>query len=111
MVHRLDRPVSGVVLFAKTSKALSRLNLLFREKKIKKTYWAVVKNKPKKNSDTLTHYLLKDPKKNKSRAFMKEEKGLTVSIDIQSYQAPRQFFSIGSQSKNRKASSNSSTIS
>lgn len=79
VVHRLDRPVSGVVLFAKTSKALSRLNLLFREKKIKKTYWAVVKNKPKKNSDTLTHYLLKDPKKNKSRAFMKEEKKALLS--------------------------------
>ncbi|MEC8610723.1 MAG: RNA pseudouridine synthase [Bacteroidota bacterium] len=79
VVHRLDRPVSGVVLFAKTSKALSRLNLLFREKKIKKTYWAVVKNKPKKNSDTLTHYLLKDTKKNKSRAYMKEENKALLS--------------------------------
>ncbi len=46
VVHRIDRPVSGVVLFARTSKALTRLNELFREKKVKKTYWAVVKNKP-----------------------------------------------------------------
>lgn len=74
VVHRLDRPVSGVVLFAKTSKALSRLNHLFREKMIRKTYWAVVKNKPKKVTDTLIHYLLKNQTKNKSTAFLNEGK-------------------------------------
>lgn len=71
VVHRIDRPVSGVVVFAKTSKALSRLNQLFRDKKVKKTYWAVVKNRPKKTTDTLTHFLKKNQTKNKSRAYLK----------------------------------------
>ena len=72
VVHRLDRPVSGVILFAKTSKALSRLNEMFREKKIQKTYWAIVKNKPQNTNDTLVHYLLKNQAKNKSLAFNRE---------------------------------------
>ncbi|MAD50368.1 MAG: RNA pseudouridine synthase [Flavobacteriales bacterium] len=72
VVHRLDRPVSGVVLFARTSKALSRLNEMFREKKVQKTYWAVVKNKPQNPSDTLIHFLLKNQAKNKSKAFSRE---------------------------------------
>lgn len=70
--HRLDRPTSGVVLFAKTSKALPRLNKLFAEKVAKKTYWAVVKIPPKKESDTLTHWLKRNPKQNKSYAHHKE---------------------------------------
>jgi 23S rRNA pseudouridine1911/1915/1917 synthase len=74
VVHRIDRPVSGIVLFAKTSKALSRLNELFRTKNIQKTYWAVVKNAPKKTQDTLVNYLIKDEKTNKSRAFNEERK-------------------------------------
>ena len=73
VVHRLDRPVSGVILFAKTSKALSRLNKMFREKKVQKTYWAIVKNKPQNTTDTLVHYLLKNQAKNKSLAFNREE--------------------------------------
>ena len=72
VVHRLDRPVSGVVLFARTSTALSRLNEMFREKKVQKTYWAVVKNKPQNPSDTLIHFLLKNQAKNKSKAFSRE---------------------------------------
>jgi len=71
VIHRLDRPVSGLVLFAKTSKALSRFNELFREKTIQKTYLAVVKNKPPKQSDRLVHYLLKNEKSNTSKAFAK----------------------------------------
>lgn len=71
VIHRLDRPVSGLVIFAKTSKALSRFNELFREKTINKTYLAVVKNKPPKNSDGLTHYILKNEKTNTSKAFAK----------------------------------------
>jgi 23S rRNA pseudouridine1911/1915/1917 synthase len=69
VVHRLDRPVSGVILFARTSKALSRLNALFREKKVQKTYWAVVKNRPQQEADTLIHYLKKNQQKNKSTTF------------------------------------------
>ena len=66
VVHRLDRPTSGIVMFAKTSKALSRLNELFRHDKVDKTYWAVVKNMPKKSEATLTHYLIKNERTNKS---------------------------------------------
>ena len=71
-VHRLDRPTTGLVIFAKTSKALPRLNKLFLSKDIKKTYWAVVKNEPPKPSDTLIHWLKKNPKNNKSTAYTKE---------------------------------------
>jgi len=69
VIHRLDRPVSGVVLFAKTSKALSRMNKLFKEKQVEKTYWAIVKNLPDPPSSDLTHYLVRNPKKNKSFSF------------------------------------------
>ncbi len=72
VVHRLDRPTSGIVLFARTSKALPRLNQIFKDKKAKKTYWAVVKNKPIKDSDTLVHWLKKNPKNNTSKAYLKE---------------------------------------
>ncbi len=75
VVHRLDRPVSGVVLFAKTSKSLSRLNELFRTREVQKTYWAVVKNKPPQEENTLVHFLIKDEAKNKSKAFPIEKKG------------------------------------
>jgi len=70
--HRIDRPTSGLVLLAKTSKALVRLNKMFQEKQIAKTYWAVVKNKPKPEEATLVHFLKRDPKKNKSFAHLKE---------------------------------------
>lgn len=71
VVHRLDRPTSGVVLFAKTSKALSRLNRCFAEGRAKKTYWAVVKQAPESNAGMLTHWLLRNPKQNKSYAYPK----------------------------------------
>lgn len=72
VVHRLDRPTSGIVLFAKTSKALPRLNKLFAEGKTKKTYWAVVKKAPENESGVLTHWLARNPKQNKSYAYKKE---------------------------------------
>ncbi|UOB17297.1 RluA family pseudouridine synthase [Abyssalbus ytuae] len=72
VVHRLDRPTSGIVLFSKTSKALPRLNKIFKEKEAKKTYWAIVKNQPPRKSDTLTHWLKKNPKNNTSKAYTKE---------------------------------------
>ena len=65
-IHRLDRPTSGVVLYARTSKALSRMNEQFREKQVQKTYWAVVDNAPANNSGTLENYLIKNQKQNKS---------------------------------------------
>ncbi|WP_378184678.1 RluA family pseudouridine synthase [Aquimarina sp. W85] len=72
VVHRLDRPTSGIVVFARTSKALPRLNKLFAEKDAKKTYWAVVKGGPPKESDRLTHWLKRNTKQNKSYAYPKE---------------------------------------
>ena len=66
VTHRLDRPVTGTVLFAKTSKALSRMNRMFSDGQVKKIYWAIVKNKPPKESDTLTHFLVRNEKQNKS---------------------------------------------
>ena len=72
VVHRLDRPTTGIVLFAKTSKALSRLNDLFKNRETQKTYWAIVKNRPEKDSDTLVHYLKRNEKSNTSRAHIKE---------------------------------------
>ncbi|WP_452224585.1 RluA family pseudouridine synthase [Lacinutrix chionoecetis] len=71
-VHRLDRPTTGLVIFSKTSKALPRLNKLFASKEIKKTYWALVKNKPEKETDSLIHWLKKNPKNNKSKAYTNE---------------------------------------
>ena len=73
VVHRLDRPVSGVVLFAKTSKALPRLNKLFAEhEKVKKTYWAIVGNKPPQECGTLTHWLTRNEKTNTAKAYDRE---------------------------------------
>ncbi len=72
VVHRLDRPTSGVVVFAKTSKALSRLNEQFREKDTKKVYWAVVEKAPKEKSGTLQNFLLKNEKQNKAYVHEKE---------------------------------------
>jgi 23S rRNA pseudouridine1911/1915/1917 synthase len=80
VVHRLDRPTSGVIIFARTSKALERLNKMLREKSIQKTYWAVVKNQPKKKNDTLVNYLKKNPKNNKSTAYNKEIEGSKKAI-------------------------------
>jgi 23S rRNA pseudouridine1911/1915/1917 synthase len=79
-VHRLDRPTSGIVIFARTSKALERLNKMLREKTINKTYWALVKNPPKKTSDTLINFLKKDTKKNKSFVYKKEIEGSKNAI-------------------------------
>ncbi len=73
VTHRLDRPTSGVVVFAKTSKALSRLNEMFKKEQIQKTYWAVVKKLPDKSEDTLMHYLIKNEKNNKSTAYDTEK--------------------------------------
>ena len=72
VVHRLDRPTTGIVAFARTSKALTRLNELFKNRETQKTYWAVVKNKPEQKSATLVHYLKRNEKSNTSKAHLKE---------------------------------------
>src|SRR3954468_15258060 len=79
VAHRIDRPVSGVVLFAKRSKPLKRLNEMFREKEIKKTYWAVVENKPEQLSGELVMWLKKNEQKNISTAYLQEVNGSSRS--------------------------------
>jgi len=80
VVHRLDRPVSGIVLFAKTSKALPRLNEMFKNGEVKKTYWAIVKNCPAEPEGELVHYLVRNEKQNKSYAYDKEVKDSKKAI-------------------------------
>jgi len=75
VVHRLDRPVSGLIIFAKTSKALDRLNRLFKNREMHKTYYAVVRNRPYPEAGTLINWLVKDPNKNVSRVYDHEVKG------------------------------------
>lgn len=72
VVHRLDRPTTGIVVFARTSKALTRLNELFKNRETQKTYWAIVKNKPSKKEDQLFHFIKRNEKNNTSKAHIKE---------------------------------------
>ena len=80
VTHRLDRPVSGLVVFAKTSKALTRLNEMFRKGEVKKTYWAIVKNRPAELEGELVHWLVRNEKQNKSYAYHKEVKDSKQAI-------------------------------
>jgi 23S rRNA pseudouridine1911/1915/1917 synthase len=75
VVHRLDRPVSGIVVLARTSKALERMNELFRDRQTKKIYWAIATNRPGHSEGNLIHWLAKDEKKNKTTAYSKETTG------------------------------------
>ena len=75
VIHRLDRPVSGVILYARTSKALERLNEMFRMKQVKKTYLAIVKERPPEDEATITHFLKKNEAQNKSYVYDTEVKG------------------------------------
>ena len=80
VVHRIDRPTSGVVIFAKTSKSLKRLNNMIKNSEIEKFYWAITKNEPEKRNDTLVHWLKKNPKNNKSTHFKKETENSKKAI-------------------------------
>ena len=80
VTHRLDRPVSGLVVFAKTSKALPRLNEMLRNGEVKKTYWAIVKECPKETEGELVHYLVRNEKQNKSYAYDKEVKNSKKAV-------------------------------
>ena len=75
VVHRIDRPVSGVVLYARTTKALQRLNEMFQKREIQKTYWAIVQSRPPKESDLLVNWLKKNEEKNMSRVYNEDTKG------------------------------------
>lgn len=80
VVHRLDRPVSGLVIFAKTGKALTRLNDMFRNGEVKKVYWAIVRQRPEQEEGELVHYLVRNEKLNKSFAYDKEVKNSKKAV-------------------------------
>ena len=97
-IHRLDRPTSGIVLYARTSKALSRMNEQFREKQVQKTYWAVVNNSPPNTSGTLENYLQKNQKQNKSY-ITKNEGGKHSILDYKLLKKLDNFFHLEIQPK------------
>ena len=80
VIHRLDRPVSGVVVFARTGKALTRMNKLVKDRKIEKIYWAIVKNVPEHPEAELHHFLVRNERKNKSFAYPAEKKGSKEAV-------------------------------
>lgn len=95
VVHRLDRPTTGIVVFAKTSKALTRLNDLFKNRETQKTYWAVVKNKPPKTEDKLVHFLKRNEKNNTSKAHIKEvPESKIASLDYKIIAALNNYFAL-----------------
>lgn len=85
VTHRLDRPTTGVLVFAKTSKALSRMNELFRNDEVKKTYWGIVQNAPAQNVGTLRHYLWKNEKQNKSYAYADNKQKKDAKLAVLNY--------------------------
>ncbi|HMI06965.1 MAG TPA: RNA pseudouridine synthase, partial [Flavobacterium sp.] len=92
---RLDRPTTGIVVFARTSKALTRLNEMFRNRETRKTYWAVVKNKPPKAEDKLVHYLKRNEKNNTSKAHLKEvPESKIASLDYKIIAALNNYFAL-----------------
>ncbi len=95
VVHRLDRPTTGIVVFARTSKALTRLNELFKNRETKKKYWAIVKNKPPKIEDTLIHYLKRNEKNNTSKAHSNEvPESKIANLDYTVFQELTNYFAL-----------------
>ena len=80
VIHRIDRPTSGLVVFARTSKGLSRMNELFRKGEVHKTYWAIVQNRPPKQTDTLTHWLVAHEKGNRTEVFDAPKEGAQKAV-------------------------------
>lgn len=80
LIHRLDRPTSGILMFAKTGKALARMNEIFKTREVKKTYWAIVEGKPEKEFERLEHYLKKNPKNNKVTVYAKPSAEAKIAI-------------------------------
>jgi len=80
LVHRLDRPVSGLVVLAKTSKCLERMNKIFQQREVQKTYWAIVQRQPPQEKATLQHWLVKNEANNTVKAYTKEQKGSQLAI-------------------------------
>ena len=104
VAHRLDRPVSGLVVFAKTSKALSRLNEMFKNSEVKKTYWAVVKNLPREEEGELVNYLVRNEKQNKSYARQGGAGQQESDFALPAHRAVAELLSVGNRFENRTPS-------
>ena len=95
VVHRLDRPTTGIVVFARTSKALTRMNELFSNRETQKTYWAIVKNKPEKSEDKLIHFIKRNEKNNTSKAHIKEvPESKIASLDYKLFKELNNYFAL-----------------
>jgi 23S rRNA pseudouridine1911/1915/1917 synthase len=95
VVHRLDRPTTGIVVFARTSKALTRMNELFSSRETQKTYWAIVKNKPEKSEDKLIHFIKRNEKNNTSKAHIKEvPESKLASLDYKIFKELNNYFAL-----------------
>lgn len=95
VVHRLDRPTTGIVVFARTSKALTRMNELFSNRETQKTYWAIVKNKPAKEQDNLVHFIKRNEKNNTSKAHIKEvPESKLASLEYNVFQSLDNYFAL-----------------
>jgi 23S rRNA pseudouridine1911/1915/1917 synthase len=95
VVHRLDRPTTGIVVFARTSKALTRMNELFSSRETQKTYWAIVKNKPEKSEDKLVHFIKRNEKNNTSKAHLKEvPESKLASLDYRIFKELNNYFAL-----------------
>jgi 23S rRNA pseudouridine1911/1915/1917 synthase len=95
VVHRLDRPTTGIVVFARTSKALTRMNELFSNRETQKTYWAIVKNKPEKSEDRLIHFIKRNEKNNTSKAHIKEvPDSKLASLDYKIFKELNNYFAL-----------------
>jgi 23S rRNA pseudouridine1911/1915/1917 synthase len=95
VVHRLDRPTTGIVVFARTSKALTRMNELFSNRETQKTYWAIVKHKPEKNEDKLVHFIKRNEKNNTSKAHIKEvPDSKLASLDYKIFKELNNYFAL-----------------
>ncbi len=121
VVHRLDRPVSGLVVFARTSKALSRLCDMFRKGEVHKTYWAVVANRPSADEGTLEHWLVRNERQNKSYAYDHEVKDSKKAVlkyrvigrsetQVSCHRAKREILACGSESSHWSPSSNPMSV-
>lgn len=95
VVHRLDRPTTGIVVFARTSKALTRMNELFSSRETQKTYWAIVKNKPEKSEDKLVHFIKRNEKNNTSKAHLKEvPESKLASLDYKIFKELNNYYAL-----------------
>jgi 23S rRNA pseudouridine1911/1915/1917 synthase len=95
VVHRLDRPTTGIVVFARTTKALTRMNELFSNRETQKTYWAIVKNKPEKSEDKLVHFIKRNEKNNTSKAHIKEvPESKLASLDYKIFKELNNYFAL-----------------